>query len=918
MANDLTGDYDVVVEFTIDAVNRVLAAMHSGNRLPHSWSLLVDSEGKQVVVSGTDVFGDAVTDPQALAEAPTAIKPPSDWALSPSDPLANVPISWMKPGGGVIGDLSRLKGVAQLQFGAPAMTLPDDSSANVTIHTPVMARYVGDPQTMTIPEFLQGEFQMTVGVQEAAPPSGTVINVFLAGNINFNAFWSSQPLKPHQSTAINLALLNSFKTSFQPSNTVLPGNIVNMQFKTFPGDSALAMLMNTRDGRLAGELLVALGKAIVGADLPAGPSPDSVSRVFLGDGDDFALAVSRDLFQPKIDTLKALIESLSLPATGGYTVHIDPPVTVDVQDAAAGYPDGRILVTIKGGADTDVDELPNIGFTVTQAFHLIPVRTDRDGSTADLAPDGEPDVSAISTTDIPDPANVVGVFKVLAKAAVKNALRDILNQINASLEPQLGTNENLGTFLTLLMNQPPKPGAQPEKKVYPQLAYTRCEITSSGLILHGTLQAAVAYTPAEINVLGVSVEVQVPTWPPVHAEFAQVTDRATVPWIATPPTNSALNSWIPGGTIQEFIWSLSGDPQPHVDKNTFVFTPLTPIGMRRLCLTVSGTRVSATDANAQESVSATTCGWTISIDLPGGVLGGDGQTGNVGNAGLPNIALTQFAQSGALEILGHASPWARRGAANLIVHFPDGKSLAHLDFLPRALHESGRTHTAAAILVVLAPDQIAKVRPVEGVMFADDDRAWADLLGVGGRPATVVIGPSGKVLWHHQGELTSGDLAAALKKYLAAGGVFRPRLLQASVRIGQPTPNFIFEYAPRRELTLRKLVGRAGALVFWKSTSKASLETLRDLQKTFARAGSQGPVVLAINDGEALELAKKVAAENGLSAIMVPDPERDISLAYGVSIWPTTVFIDARGLVRDIRYGRFSLEQVKYPSHAAR
>src|SRR6266849_1065633 len=159
------------------------------------------------------------------------------------------------------------------------------------------------------------------------------------------------------------------------------------------------------------------------------------------------------------------------------------------------------------------------------------------------------------------------------------------------------------------MNQPPKPGAEPEKKVYPQLAYTRCEITSSGLILRGTLEAAVAYTPTEINLgAGLGVEVEVPTWPPVHAEFAQVADTATVPWIATPPTNSALNSWIPGGTIQEFIWNLSGDPQTHLDNHTFVFTPQTPIGMRRLCLTVSGTRVSATHANAPESVSATICG----------------------------------------------------------------------------------------------------------------------------------------------------------------------------------------------------------------------------------------------------------------------------------------------------------------------
>ncbi len=33
MANDLTGDFDVVAEFTLPAANRVLAAMHSGNSI---------------------------------------------------------------------------------------------------------------------------------------------------------------------------------------------------------------------------------------------------------------------------------------------------------------------------------------------------------------------------------------------------------------------------------------------------------------------------------------------------------------------------------------------------------------------------------------------------------------------------------------------------------------------------------------------------------------------------------------------------------------------------------------------------------------------------------------------------------------------------------------------------------------------
>src|SRR5713101_7657509 len=66
MANDLTGDFDVVAEFTTLAVNRVLAAMHRVERFPHSMSVRVDDNpppGSQVVrpsvVGSVDTFGDA-------------------------------------------------------------------------------------------------------------------------------------------------------------------------------------------------------------------------------------------------------------------------------------------------------------------------------------------------------------------------------------------------------------------------------------------------------------------------------------------------------------------------------------------------------------------------------------------------------------------------------------------------------------------------------------------------------------------------------------------------------------------------------------------------------------------------------------------------------------------------------------------
>ncbi len=964
MANDLTGDYDVVVEFTIPAVNRVLAGMHSGNRLPHSWSLAVDDNPQSSLVarSVVDVSGDAVTDPvlaQAVARAPSSLKGLSARGLPSSslDPRVVNPGLHRAP---ALEDRSHLKGVAQLQLAAPTISLPDDSGTLVMLHTPVMARYFPDPSTMSLPEFLHAEIQITFGVDQIARPVATQAGRFIDVNLNlgnvviiFHSAWSSPPPPPPppldspRRQVIEKAIRNTMVTSFQPSNAAVPGNVLNMQFKTLSGDlPALAVLMDLAGGVLAGEVI----GAAFGLDAPP-PDPGSVTNVFLRDGDDFAFAVSGDYVVPRFtsainkflddnnlwkrsfssttrvegraDTGVGVIDD-NLSASGSYTLtttvsvntvnvtllDADPGAVGAAAGAAAGAGGGAaggtvgggtgaIQLTITGHVDFSAEwtlpgsaPAPNgLDFTVSQLFAL-----SLDGPNAELV--------LLRGVSVAPPE-----FKSTAQNLFTSAVNSVMDQVQSqvasllSLDPN-SKDANLGVFLKSLMKPPPQqPGAQPQKEVDPQLTYTSFEIKSSGIVLHGSLG-------------------MVPEWQNAQVDFDLNSGTAGS------PEYSALNTWIPGGTIQEYIWSYSGNASPP-DQNTFVSSNAPGLGYASsmICLTVNGTQRSASGPVVEQPVSRTICkGNSIPIVARSGIGTGGGQGGRAGDVGLgagsqgrPDIALTQFSASGALEILGHTSLWASEGSpagarANLIVHFPNEKSVAHLDFLTRALLESKRTDAATAIICVLAADQLAKVRPTQGIGFADNDGAWERLFEVKRRPATFVLGTSGDVVWHYPGELTSADLAAALRTHLVAGGRFSPRLLQAGVRMGQPPPNFIFEYAPGRELTLQKLVERAVVLVFWKSTSKPSLETLRQLEKATGKAGGQGPAVLAINDGEATELVKKVVAEHRLSAIVVPDPQREISLAYGVNVWPTTIVIDPGGLVRDIRYGRFSLEQVKYRS----
>ena len=210
----------------------------------------------------------------------------------------------------------------------------------------------------------------------------------------------------------------------------------------------------------------------------------------------------------------------------------------------------------------------------------------------------------------------------------------------------------------------------------------------------------------------------------------------------------------------------------------------------------------------------------------------------------------------------------------------------------------------AAVLTVISPDLLVRSRFAPGIIYVEErDGVWERALGVttARPPLTLIVEPKGAVAWQHEGPPQRATLVAAFRRYLVAAGSVRLPLLRLTLRIGQPAPDFLFEAAPGRQLTLRKIQGRPVCLVFWNSTSQPSLDAVLQAQSTAQKSGV--PIVLAINDGESPEVVKRTAGANGLSVTVVTDPQRRITSAYGVTVWPTVVLIDENGLVRSMRYG---------------
>src|SRR5215472_15633776 len=199
MANSLTGDFDVVAEFSIFAADRVLAAMHRAERLPHSMTLRVDDVPRHryppVLVGAVDEFGTAVVNQNVVG------KPnPFPGLLAATD----VVYSGLRPvvnAGSVIVPVtpSYFQGVAQLQLAPPTVEVPDASGSKLTVRMNMMSRYLPDPKTAPAAEFVRGDLLLTAEVNQVASQSGNmiVVNVNISGNdvnVSFNRQYSSSAL----------------------------------------------------------------------------------------------------------------------------------------------------------------------------------------------------------------------------------------------------------------------------------------------------------------------------------------------------------------------------------------------------------------------------------------------------------------------------------------------------------------------------------------------------------------------------------------------------------------------------------------------------------------------------------------------------------------------------------------------------
>lgn len=130
--------------------------------------------------------------------------------------------------------------------------------------------------------------------------------------------------------------------------------------------------------------------------------------------------------------------------------------------------------------------------------------------------------------------------------------------------------------------------------------------------------------------------------------------------------------------------------------------------------------------------------------------------------------------------------------------------------------------------------------------------------------------------------------------------------------VGSPAPDFELSALSGDTVRLSDYAGRPVILNFWATwcaPCRLEMPELQRAQDEF-EATENGPIVLAINEGDSAEQVGEFFDEVGLTMPALLDAEGDVGSTYGAFFLPTTIIIAPDGTVAAVHRGMISRDQL--------
>jgi peroxiredoxin len=894
MANNLTGDYEAVVQVSTRQINGLLATLHQNGaqenaplKLLHSATLRLGDRkpGPGDIVRGD--FADWVNAYQT-ARGPVGLGDLRKHLAGFAPPGAAKMIEAEFSKFGQVQPPpppETVRGTVKVQLASPTLSLTAGSTSEVTVHVGVRAHYYPDPGTTDMPKPVHGEVQAAFEVRQAGPlvfemsrsreehavhpPPGVFRRrLLIQPSSDDNKIQFITALGTGLSAADVDKISAQVRKAVRESFTVLPVDLpTGFPFTEFKG-------LGSSPGQA-----IALPLQLSGAALPAG-GLQSVNNLFIGPSG-FAFAVSKEyvrtVFQPTIDGLLQFRRdfTVSVPILPDPTYHIS--VTgVDLQ-----FNDGSIDLTVKAKATTGSFGWPNYNTIVIKQRLTLVMFLDTlfiPALDSDLTISGGPGFASDRIR------NMIIAQRNQALPPAQDALNKELRAAKTRLNDALGSFDSSASA-SFRAGSSEDPGSSASGAI---------AITPDGVIVRGDIGGPARSAPI--------------------VAIAETDQRHAF---------TALESWIPGGRIDRLIWSwveyanpsiFSGIEKSATDEHDFIFPK--PAGITELssiCLRIEGTQ-TLPDGSVVSAAGGTTC----QVPNPGQVMEAPSWfepiTVPVWMPGSNEGAILKEVIRGHVSVQAD-TPLGNELSHNSLVYFADWRAENPLDTLVRTLEHMQRK---SMVVTVVLPDGTfdSRRREVEAklgsawerfrgqlLLTEDNEGGWTRTFAAGKLPSAYLINAKREFVWKHEGESDPKELAAALDKHLLHAPVPRSRGLRLAVSPGDRAPDVFVQDDRNQMLSLHRVRGREVLLNFWQSWSAPCIRELLRLKRLQKQGGEQAPAIVALHGGKDEEAIPEIRKQHGLDFLLVQDIDQRIARMYGVKCWPTTISVNADGLVSHVQFG---------------
>ncbi len=873
MPNALTGDNEAVLQISVRQINGLLATMHqtkidpaASPTFPHSTNVQVGEPGP-LAAAGVEAarFGKWITAAASEVEpasgAPGGLQTRFVQMAAPGvSTMFETAFRNLADAHVAIVGSGQVRGIAQVQCSAPAISVAPGAVSEVTVHVYVRAHYTPDKGSAPLGQPIHGEVQAVYRVRPKTLPDGRLVLSVDVSPLAHQVQFLPEPPSPTEPglTAADAAEIaqvvrQALQDQFQATDVDLPPDFPFTEFAALGSGPAQAMVIPLK---------------LSGPPFPAG-LVHSATVHFIG-ASDFAIGVSKEhaqtFFDAAVASMHEYAESVQVTASAfGVTATYTAAVAGVSFTWKAGAIDVAGAIDLIGPVDGQVT------FKQTIALELhVPSQT------VSIKAVGEPEVD--EPVWVPHD-RAVGII-TNGRAQALDAAAKPLNTVLAAAKARL--TAGLNAFDTSASAQ-----------------YTALEVTPDALIVRGAIGTMGRLAPI------------------VHSvETAdQLAHTAFGSWIPGGRIERYTWSWV------EQIHPIPWANETKTSEAWHRFIVPKPPGMafaNRVCLLIEGRRTTANGA-IESVTTGETCTvtahepilvqppWWMKVMVP------------VWLPDYPDLALEDQI---AAHVNVAGDPIAGRRGTNTLVHFTGPRMDRPLEGLSRALESAAGTDALLVVLVLPAGAFAVRRGELEGRLGGMNERfgrhllitedylgGWTRAFAAGEGPSTHLINARGEFAWAELGPLDARSVAAALTQHALPGDAPRNSPLRLSVQAGDRAPDALLRDDQGNRIALHRLRGHRVLLNFWQAWSAPCRHELAWLDRLRTERGT---IVLAINGGEDPAVLTETRRQAAIGFPLVADPDQAIAALYGVRCWPTTVSINEEGVVDRIQFGR-SHEQPRRP-----